>query len=156
MSLVDAIIRSEGYRKDPYIDQNKYWTGGYGHKILEADWKEFNPKWSDKEKKDYWLKKLVLDISIANKDIMKLTSSWKYQPNEPQMEVLVELDFNLGLKGLLGFKKFLDHFKKGEIQEAADELIDSKWHRDFVKWNSGRDTSDIRSRRLEKKLLDSI
>lgn len=156
MSLIESLILSEGYKKDPYLDTKNHYTGGYGHLMTPSDWLSFNATWTDKEKKEYWLKQLVTDISIATKDINWLTFEWKYQPSEPQVDVLIELAFNLGLTRLLGFKKFLRYFQQGKIKEAASELIDSKWHRDFVLWNSGKDTPNIRSRRLEKKLLDSI
>ena len=126
MSLLEELILNEGYRKDPYLDQTSNWTGGYGHKILPLEWNEFDSTWSDKVKKEYWTKKLVKDLSNATFDISYLTSHWKYQPNETQIEVLIELDFNLGLKGLIGFKKFLSAFSSGDIKTAAKELIDSK------------------------------
>jgi len=38
MGLIDSIIQSEGYKKDPYLDTKNKWTGGYGHLMLAQDW----------------------------------------------------------------------------------------------------------------------
>ena len=154
MSLIDDIIASEGYRSDPYKDTKGIWTGGYGHMMLPKDWSFFNPKWSKKEKREYWTKQLANDLSIATQDIDWLTFEWPYKPTDPEKEVLIELAFNLGLTRLQRFKKFLLYMSKSKIKEAAKELIDSKWHRDFVLWNSNRDEPHLRSRRLERKLLN--
>lgn len=156
MSLLKDIIKSEGYKEDPYYDTKGILTGGYGHQILPHEDISFLNKLTSSEKQEYWTKVLVKDISTANFDAAWISSDWDYRPNDIQLEVLSELCFNLGLTRLRKFKKFLLYFSYGNITEAAKELIDSKWHRDFVKWNSGKDTPSIRSRRLEKKLLESI
>ena len=38
--------------------------------------------------------------------------------------------FNLGVRGLLGFKKALAAVKAGDFEKAAEEMLDSKWRRD--------------------------
>lgn len=156
MSLIDELILREGYREDIYLDITGLPTGGYGHLITSKDHISHLKGLNSRDKKRYWTGLLVKDVSIATQFIEKLTEDWQYEPNDPQLEVLIELCFNLGATRLLGFKRFLKYMAIGEIKSAARELIDSKWHRDFVKWNSGEDTPSIRSRVLETKLLRSI
>jgi lysozyme len=40
---------------------------------------------------------------------------------------MIDLCFNLGLKRLLGFRKFLEAMSLGEYERAAVELQDSLW-----------------------------
>lgn len=41
--------------------------------------------------------------------------------------VLVNMAFNLGITGLLGFKKTLNHLEQKNYPGAAKEMLDSKW-----------------------------
>lgn len=156
MGLLEELMEHEGYRKRVYLDPKGYITGGYGHLVTHRDNINFIHSLSEKDAKKFWTEKLIEDMLTASFFVDRVTKDWEHPPTEIQREVLIELCFNLGRTGLLGFNKFLLHMSKGNIQMAAKELIDSKWHRDFVQWNSGRDTPNIRSRQLEKKLLGSI
>jgi len=146
---------AEGYREDPYQDTKGLWTGGYGHLIAQKEWPGISLLTTSSEKRDYWEGKFLEDLQEAQGIVDFATKDWSYQPNQTQYEVLVEMAFNLGVRGFFGFKNFLGFFSKGYIREASKEIINSKYHRDFVTWNSGKDTPQIRSRKLEKKLLDS-
>ena len=41
--------------------------------------------------------------------------------------VLLDMAFNLGLSGLLGFRRMLAAARRGSFDEAADEMLDSRW-----------------------------
>ena len=48
--------------------------------------------------------------------------------NQPaRYAVLFNMAFNLGRRGLLGFKKMLEHVRMGNYPQAATEMLDSKW-----------------------------
>ncbi len=47
----------------------------------------------------------------------------------PRQRVLISMCFQLGLKGLLGFKRMLAALEDGEYAQAARELLDSKMAR---------------------------
>ncbi len=49
--------------------------------------------------------------------------------NKPRADVLVNMAFNLGVNGLLKFKKMLTAMDDGYFELAACEMIDSKWAR---------------------------
>ena len=40
---------------------------------------------------------------------------------------MIELCFNLGLTGLLGFKKMIDALTRKNYPEAVKQLLDSRW-----------------------------
>lgn len=42
-------------------------------------------------------------------------------------EILLDMCYNLGLSGLLGFKRFLTALQKNKYIEASSEMLDSRW-----------------------------
>jgi len=46
-----------------------------------------------------------------------------------RQEVLIEMCFQLGIGGLLSFKRFLDAMRRGDFLEASCEMKDSRWYR---------------------------
>lgn len=46
--------------------------------------------------------------------------------DDVRASVLIELAFNLGVNGLLGFSKMLNALASGDYQTAHDQLLDSK------------------------------
>lgn len=49
-----------------------------------------------------------------------------------RQDCLINMCFNMGLVGLLKFKKALLLVKAGDYQKASIEMLDSKWARDDV------------------------
>lgn len=47
--------------------------------------------------------------------------------NEARRIVLIDMCFNLGVQGLLGFEDMLSALKDGDYNSAADEMLKSKW-----------------------------
>ena len=47
--------------------------------------------------------------------------------NKPRADVLVNMAFNIGINGLLNFKKMLTAIDDGYFTRAAAEMLDSKW-----------------------------
>lgn len=155
MTAVGDLIKSEGYRRDVYKDTVGKLTGGVGHLITEKDIKEFDPSWSDEQKDEYWSMKFKEDLERTEKIVQDLIKEKNLQVGKEQYEVLIEMAFNLGPNRFKGFKEMLKGLATGDYEKAADEMINSKWHKDFVKWNDGKDTSTIRSRRLEAKMRNT-
>lgn len=52
---------------------------------------------------------------------------WVMQAPEPIQEVLVNMCFNMGLDGLLGFRKMLKALQVGDYAETVRQMGDSKW-----------------------------
>ncbi len=116
------IKANEGYSNIIYKDQLGYSTIGYGHLIKTSDF--FDPK------KKY-SKKLLLQI--FNSDLNKAIRDFnKYYPNKKHpeniQEVIIEMVFQLGIKGVLKFNKFNLSIKKKYYYLAAFEMIKSKWY----------------------------
>lgn len=52
---------------------------------------------------------------------------WVTQLDEVRQRVLLDMAFNLGVAGLLGFKNTLSTIKAGDYAKAAAMMLDSRW-----------------------------
>ena len=115
--LAARVRRNEGLSCLPYRCSAGALTIGYGHN-LEA-------RGISKEVAELLLKQ---DLAIAEKQV-KNAFIWWPKLDDARMGVLVEMCFNLGISGLVGFKKMLTAVEAGDYQTAAQEMLDSKWAR---------------------------
>jgi lysozyme len=106
----------EGYRQFPYKDTVDVLTIGIGRN-LEA--KGLNPD------------EIELMFDNDFRDAEQAAASLDCWPglNEVRRGVLVEMVFQMGLGGVLTFENFLSAAEDGDYEEAADEMLDSKWAR---------------------------
>ena len=68
------------------------------------------------------------DIDIVVDELDKVMPWWK-DLDEVRQRVLCDLVFNLGMPRFSGFKKSISYMKQQMWDQAADELLDSKWAR---------------------------
>ena len=52
---------------------------------------------------------------------------WLTSAPEPVQEALVNMAFNLGMNGLLGFKRTIALIQTGQYVQAADAMLASRW-----------------------------
>jgi len=141
-SLKAALYRDEGIRTKVYVDCcGKSWrecsckTKGFltvgvgrnldavGVSMVEAD--------------------LMLDHDLTRTTADVLTYiPWSGQLDEIRREALINLAFNVGIGGLLGFTKMLAAMKRGDWATAASELLDSKYRKQVL----------LRAERLAKQI----
>jgi len=128
--LLKNLVDDEGNVNRVYKDSLGYDTIGVGHLL-------------DKAKGGVPLKKIIgRDTDVittpesykilahdVNKTAKTLYSKLPWLDNQPEViqRDLINMGFNLGPKGLLGFKKSLNNIAKGEYTEAGAELLKSKW-----------------------------
>ena len=123
----------EGCMPYAYQDSKGYWTIGRGRCIDERITKralskdEIEYLWAN-DKKNYRL--------------MLSTYPWYMNQDQVRKDVLVELCFNLGLTGLLGFNNMLKAMLVKDYKSAAAELLDSKWAREDVQSKRVNDVHD--------------
>lgn len=117
MTLIERIKRHEGLRLKPYRCTSGKLTIGYGRNL-----------------EDNGISVAEAD-SLLNEDIKRCEAEcqkalpWFTRLNSTRQGVIVELDFNLGLTRLLGFKKMLAACEQGNYEQAAREMLDSLWAR---------------------------
>jgi len=140
--LIALLIKHEGCELEAYKDTKGLWTIGIG-RCLET--KGLTAKECEhlKISSTHYIDVLIqrgithdeADYLLSNDldDCMAdRTKSLIWFIASPEMVkiVLVSLCFNLGLAGLLKFKKSLSFIKDGLYFSAATELLDSKWKHD--------------------------
>ena len=110
--LVDRIKKHEGFVGMPYNDSLDIPTIGYGTKLPITEHEaELLLKSRMYQKKD--------ELERAEPFIKEL-------PKEKQ-DILLEMSYQLGVGGLLKFRKMWKALKKFNYKEAAKEMLDSRW-----------------------------
>jgi len=116
--LTKELRRDEGVVPFAYQDHLGYWTIGVGRLI-------------DK-RKGGGLSDAEIDFLLSN-DIDRFEKQvidalpWYSRLDEVRQRVLVNMAFNLGIAGLLGFKNTLAMIERGDYAGAAKGMLNSKW-----------------------------
>ena len=122
-NLSKRIKSNEGFRKKYYLDKLGNKTIGYGHLIKESE--KFLLLGQHSKKK--------LDLIFYNdlRDAIKIYKKHynKYKLSTKAQEVIIEMIFQLGIKGVLSFKEFNKHIINGNNYLAAIEMLNSKWYK---------------------------
>jgi len=113
-TIEEMIMRHEGLRLFPYYCSAGKLTIGVGRNIDDNG-----------ITKGEALLMLNNDIAACKNDLNKC--SWYTAQNEIRKNVLIDMRFNLGMSGLLGFKKMIEALESNDHKKAAVEMLDSKW-----------------------------
>lgn len=113
-TLLQFIERHEGCRTTIYIDTSGVETIGIGHNLH----KPLSRAAIEQIQRD--------DVNDAYGDCLH-AFPWFAELTVARQWVLVDMCFNLGLAGLLKFKKFISAMALGDYETAAVEMLDSLW-----------------------------
>ncbi len=113
--LIEQLKLHEGVRDRPYKDSVGKLTIGVGRNLTD---KGLKPK-----EIEYLL---MNDIMECIDDLNKYLPWWR-QLNEVRQRVLMDMSFNLGIGGLLGFKNTLAFIQSGDYEQASQNMLSSKW-----------------------------
>ena len=122
-ALKIRIKKNEGFSKTPYKDQLGFYTIGYGHLIKTHEKNYFNKKYNKKHFEELF----QLDFQNAVNQYEKLFTKAKHNNNDK--ELLIEMLFQLGPKGVLGFKKMLFYLEKKKKYMVCFEMMNSLWYK---------------------------
>lgn len=114
-ALLALLLRHEGLRLRPYQDTAAKLTIGVGRNLD--------------------------DVGISRPEVLFLLSNdirrvevgldadlpWWRGLDPVRQRVLVDMAFNLGIKGLLGFEQMLRMLHQGRVIETATEMLSSLW-----------------------------
>jgi lysozyme len=118
-SRLTAQLRyDEGVREYAYTDSEGYLTIGVGRLIDRTK----GGKLSEDEI-DYLLDN---DIDKVQNQAIR-AFHWYNDLNDVRQECILNLCFNLGLEGFKKFKLAIKAFERHDFEDAARELLDSKW-----------------------------
>lgn len=107
--------RDEGVRRRVYNDSMGIPTIGVGRNL-----------------RDVGLTDEEVDVLLDN-DIERVWSliihhiPWVQKLSDARQRVIANMAFNLGVSGLLDFKKTLAAIEAGQYEQAADMMLDSRW-----------------------------
>ncbi len=122
LKLIKRIKKNEGFSSIPYKDQLGFLTIGYGHLILP------NEKYPSetKQPKKKLEKIFILDFKNAIKDYEQYLKN--NTTNQKDEELLIEMVFQIGAKGVLKFKNLLCNMRKKNKHLVCFEMMNSLWY----------------------------
>lgn len=132
MNIFDQLKRDEGLRLVPYTDTVGKITIGYGTNLSDG---------IDEDEAAYLLNRRAVNAAIS----LAKALPWTNQLDEARRGVLINMTYNMGIAGLLGFKNTLALVQAGDYDKAAEAMLQSKWadqvgaraHRLSVQMRSG-------------------
>jgi len=118
VDLKEQLKRDEGVVNHAYQDSLGFTTIGVG-RLIDAN---RGGGLSDREV-DY-----LLNNDITDKTAQVLEAlPWAKELSEPRLGVLINMAFQMGIRGLLGFPSMLGAVRTGDYGTAALHMVDSKW-----------------------------
>ncbi len=114
MTLKEMLERQEGRRNKMYLDSEGIPTIGIGHNLRD---RPLSDRVIDAIYED--------DLLDHTLDAQKLQVFVKLDP--VRQDVLINMVFNMGLVRVQGFVKMLAALEAGDWNEAANQMLDSKW-----------------------------
>lgn len=114
-NLKRMLIRHEGLRKKPYMCPAGKLTIGVGRNLEDVGVSE-----------EEALILLDRDLDRIEAELDHALPWWR-NLTPARQEALANMDFNLGLGGLLKFKQFLAALEADDFETAAAEMLDSRW-----------------------------
>ena len=122
-NLKKRIKLNEGFSPKPYKDQLGYLTIGYGHLILSNEKILLKKKIDKKELEEIFEKDFKKALSNFNNTFKSFISDKK------EAELLIEMIFQLGIKGCLKFKNLIKNMRKGNKHLVCLDMMDSLWYK---------------------------
>lgn len=125
--MTDALLadlrRDEGFVPHAYKDHLGFWTLGFGF-LIDKDKGGRIPR----PVAEFWLQ---YEVNDREAQIKKRWPAYERQPDDVKRAIL-NMAFNLGVDGVLGFKRMLRALEDGNRHGAAIHARDSKWWREDV------------------------
>src|SRR6185503_15017237 len=115
--LKQEIEKHEGSEQFAYTDSLGYISAGIGRCLDRRKGKGLT-----REEQLYLLSN---DIDSCRAELDPFV--WYQQLDDVRKCVMIELCFNMGIRGVLGFRKMIEALKSKNYDTAVIELKDSKW-----------------------------
>ena len=115
-SLEDQLILHEGLKLKPYRCTAGKLTIGVGRNLDDKGISH-----------DEAMYMLVNDIDDVRNALERY--EWYTKLDAVRQKVMIDMAYNLGMAGLLKFRKMIAALELGDYQAAADQMLDSRWAR---------------------------
>ena len=111
-SVVEELKKDEGFKGMPYDDTLGFPTIGYGTKLpITKEEAEILLRYRLNRKVDELSKEEPLFLELPQK----------------AQEVIIKMSYQLGVGGVLKFKKMWAALRNRDFKKAAEEMLDSRW-----------------------------
>lgn len=125
-TLFERVLRHEGYKELPYLDTLDNWTVGIGHWI------------SPDQAKNQYKDGISLEdaTALCEQDLracqafLQGTYPFYLSLTQLRQEVMQEMAFQLGVDKIKDFEKMLNAIREQNWDDAAQEMLDSLWHKE--------------------------
>lgn len=130
-TLKERVIRHEGKRLKPYRCSAGKLTIGVGHNYEDNPLPPDIASYLDKNGCiTEMMSAHLFDVDIGNAvRTVDRNFPWAQKLDNVRYDVLVEMCFQLGIGTLKQFKKMLACLEAGDIDGAAQNMLNSAWHR---------------------------
>jgi len=116
--LEDQLIRHEGFVPHAYQDHLGFWTIGIGRLIDERRGGGIT--------RDEALFLFRADIKKVEFEMSRRVTYWDQLPGRKQ-QALINMGFQLGIDGLMRFRRMWAAIARRDWDTAAREALDSRW-----------------------------
>jgi GH24 family phage-related lysozyme (muramidase) len=117
------IKEHEGFRDTMYSDSLGFATIGYGHLVLPSDHFVEGQPYPKEQLEDLFDMDFNQALQSAD-DLLR-----EIESNHIIRGVICEMCFQLGKPRVMKFKKMWQALKDKDYEEAANQMIDSAWHK---------------------------
>ena len=124
--LRKELERDEGVKYEVYLDHLGYPTFGIGHLITDDD-PECGASVGTKIDSDRVQEAFEADVESVLSDCERLYVQFEHLPEEAKL-IIANMMFNMGYTRLSKFKGMKRGVDARDWNQAADEMIDSKWY----------------------------
>lgn len=135
--------KEEGFRAKPYFCSENFPTIGYGEKI--GDKYEKLPDIETTEPEAY--KKMLAMSEVNEKTFLNNPDIYRcyFHLNNNRKAVMLSIAYQIGIYGVLKFKKMLAALERADYSAAADEMLNSlaarqtpaRWKRNAEQMRTG-------------------
>ena len=125
--LRKELERDEGVKYEVYLDHLGYPTFGIGHLITDDD-PECGTSVGTEVSSDRVQEAFDSDIESVLSDCERLYVQFEHLPEEVQL-IIANMMFNMGYTRLSKFKGMKRGVDARNWEEAADEMVDSRWYK---------------------------
>ena len=115
MNLREQLVRDEGGRQPALYYVNGVPHIGVGHNLRDVPISESA------------IDQIFADDLVSAERQLAHALPWTWRLDDARRGALLNLVFNMGIGGLLTFKKMLEAMKIGDYAAAAKELLDSDY-----------------------------
>jgi lysozyme len=117
----------EGCKYEIYLDHLGLPTFGIGHLVTEDD-PEHGQEVGTTVSEERVIEVFEKDVQVTIDECKKLYDDWLDLPDEVQL-IIANMMFNMGRPRLSQFKGMKAGIDARDWNQAADEMVDSKWYR---------------------------